>query len=220
MWRETVISALNEGFVKTFEIFVATLIGALPLGLLLAFGTMSKFKPLKAVTRAIVWVVRGTPLMLQLLVVYYGPGMIMGNNIWGVGDIGRNIAVYIAFIINYACYFAVVYRGGIEGIPQGQHEAGHVLGLTKNQIFFKIVFMQVIKRIMAPMSNEIITLVKDTSLARIILVYEVIWAGQTFIKSSGVIWPLFFTAVYYLLFVGILTIVFGKIEKKLDYYRG
>lgn len=217
---ETVISALNEGFVKTFEIFVATLIGALPLGLLLAFGTMSKFKPLKAVTRAIVWVVRGTPLMLQLLVVYYGSGMIMGNNIWGVGDIGRNIAVYIAFIINYACYFAVVYRGGIEGIPQGQHEAGHVLGLTKNQIFFKIVFMQVIKRIMAPMSNEIITLVKDTSLARIILVYEVIWAGQTFIKSSGVIWPLFFTAVYYLLFVGILTIVFGKIEKKLDYYRG
>ncbi len=217
---ETVISALNEGFVKTFEIFVATLIGALPLGLLLAFGTMSKFKPLKAVTRAIVWVVRGTPLMLQLLVVYYGPGMIMGNNIWGVGDIGRNIAVYIAFIINYACYFAVVYRGGIEGIPQGQHEAGHVLGLTKNQIFFKIVFMQVIKRIMAPMSNEIITLVKDTSLARIILVYEVIWAGQTFIKSSGVIWPLFFTAVYYLLFVGILTIVFGKIEKKLDYSRG
>ena len=217
---ETVISALNEGFVKTFEIFVATLIGALPLGLLLAFGTMSKFKPLKAVTRAIVWVVRGTPLMLQLLVVYYGPGMIMGNNIWGVGDIGRNIAVYIAFIINYACYFAVVYRGGIEGIPQGQHEAGHVLGLTKNQIFFKIVFMQVIKRIMAPMSNEIITLVKDTSLARIILVYEVIWAGQTFIKSSGVIWPLFFTAVYYLLFVGILTIVFGKIEKKLDYYSG
>ena len=217
---ETVISALNEGFVKTFEIFVATLIGALPLGLLLAFGTMSKFKPLKAVTRAIVWVVRGTPLMLQLLVVYYGPGMIMGNNIWGVGDIGRNIAVYIAFIINYACYFAVVYRGRIEGIPQGQHEAGHVLGLTKNQIFFKIVFMQVIKRIMAPMSNEIITLVKDTSLARIILVYEVIWAGQTFIKSSGVIWPLFFTAVYYLLFVGILTIVFGKIEKKLDYYRG
>ena len=217
---ETVILALNEGFVKTFEIFVATLIGALPLGLLLAFGTMSKFKPLKAVTRAIVWVVRGTPLMLQLLVVYYGPGMIMGNNIWGVGDIGRNIAVYIAFIINYACYFAVVYRGGIEGIPQGQHEAGHVLGLTKNQIFFKIVFMQVIKRIMAPMSNEIITLVKDTSLARIILVYEVIWAGQTFIKSSGVIWPLFFTAVYYLLFVGILTIVFGKIEKKLDYYRG
>ena len=216
---ETVISALNEGFVKTFEIFVATLIGALPLGLLLAFGTMSKFKPLKAVTRAIVWVVRGTPLMLQLLVVYYGPGMIMGNNIWGVGDIGRNIAVYIAFIINYACYFAVVYRGGIEGIPQGQ-QAGHVLGLTKNQIFFKIVFMQVIKRIMAPMSNEIITLVKDTSLARIILVYEVIWAGQTFIKSSGVIWPLFFTAVYYLLFVGILTIVFGKIEKKLDYYRG
>lgn len=217
---ETVISALNEGFVKTFEIFVATLIGALPLGLLLAFGTMSKFKPLKAATRAIVWAVRGTPLMLQLLVVYYGPGMILGNNIWGVGDLGRNIAVYIAFIINYACYFAVVYRGGIEGIPQGQHEAGHVLGLTKNQIFFKIVFMQVIKRIMAPMSNEIITLVKDTSLARIILVYEVIWAGQTFIKSSGVIWPLFFTAVYYLLFVGILTIVFGKIEKKLDYYRG
>jgi polar amino acid transport system permease protein len=216
----TVISALNEGFLKTFEIFIATLIGALPLGLLLAFGTMSKFKPIKACTKAIVWAVRGTPLMLQLLVVYYGPGMILGNNIWGIGDVGRNIAVYIAFIINYACYFAVVYRGGIEGIPHGQHEAGQVLGMTKNQIFFKVIFMQVVKRIMAPMSNEIITLVKDTSLARIILVYEIIWTGQTFIKSSGVIWPLFFTAVYYLLFVGILTIVFGKIEKKLDYYRG
>ena len=157
--------------------------------------------------------------MLQLLVVYYGPGMIMGNNIWGVGDIGRNIAVYIAFIINYACYFAVVYRGGIEGIPQGQHEAGHVLGLTKNQIFFKIVFMQVIKRIMAPMSNEIITLVKDTSLARIILVYEVIWAGQTFIKSAGIIWPLFYTTVFYLVFNGGLTLLFGYIERKLDFFK-
>ena len=216
---ETVISALNEGFVKTFEIFVATLIGALPLGLLLAFGTMSKFKPLKAVTRAIVWVVRGTPLMLQLLVVYYGPGMIMGNNIWGVGDIGRNIAVYIAFIINYACYFAVVYRGGIEGIPQGQHEAGHVLGLTKNQIFFKIVFMQVIKRIMAPMSNEIITLVKDTSLARTIAIIEVIRVGEDYITSSGLFWPLFYTGAFYLVFCGILTILFGQIEKKLSYFN-
>ena len=220
---ETVISALNEGFVKTFEIFVATLIGALPLGLLLAFGTMSKFKPLKAVTRAIVWVVRGTPLMLQLLVVYYGPGMIMGNNIWGVGDIGRNIAVYIAFIINYACYFSEIYRGGIESIPVGQDEAGLVLGMKKSQIFFKVKLKQMIKRIVPPMSNEIITLVKDTSLARIIALQEIIWAGQAFMKGSqginGAIWPLFFTAVYYLVFVGLLTILLGRLEKKLQYFK-
>ena len=220
---ETVISALNEGFVKTLEIFVATLIGALPLGLLLAFGTMSKFKPLKAVTRAIVWVVRGTPLMLQLLVVYYGPGMIMGNNIWGVGDIGRNIAVYIAFIINYACYFSEKYRGGIESIPVGQDEAGLVLGMKKSQIFFKVKLKQMIKRIVPPMSNEIITLVKDTSLARIIALQEIIWAGQAFMKGSqgiyGAIWPLFFTAVYYLVFVGLRTILLGRLEKKLQYFK-
>ena len=215
-----VVKALNTGFLQTLKLFIVTLIGAIPLGLIITFGSTSKFPPLKYITKIFVWIIRGTPLMIQLLIIFYFPGLVLNNPVWGGGESGRFMAAAVAFIINYACYFAVVYRGGIEGIPQGQHEAGHVLGLTKNQIFFKIVFMQVIKRIMAPMSNEIITLVKDTSLARIILVYEVIWAGQTFIKSSGVIWPLFFTAVYYLLFVGILTIVFGKIEKKLDYYRG
>lgn len=217
---QTVIIALNEGFLKTLEIFCVTLLGALPLGLIIAFGSMSRWKPLKWFVKTIVWVVRGTPLMLQLLIIFYGPGRIFGHNIWGTGDWGRNAAVFVAFILNYACYFSEIYRGGIESIPRGQYEAGQVLGMTKPQIFFRVVLMQVVKRITAPMSNEVITLVKDTSLARIILVYELIWAGQDFIKSSGVIWPLFFTGIYYLLFNGLLTILFGFVEKKLDYYRG
>lgn len=214
-----VISQLNEGFVKSIELFVLTLIGSLPLGLLIAFGSMSKFYPLKALIRTVVWVIRGTPLMLQLLVIYYGPGLLFGNNIWGGGNGGRFVAALAAFIFNYACYFSEIYRGGIESISKGQYEAGQVLGMTKSQIFFKIVLLQVIKRIVPPMSNEIITLVKDTSLARIIAVYEVIWAGQSFIKSQGIIWPLFFTAVYYLLFSGLLTILFARIEKKLSYFN-
>ena len=186
---QTVIIALNEGFLKTFEIFCVTLLGALPLGLIIAFGSMSRWRPLKWFVKTLVWVVRGTPLMLQLLIIFYGPGKIFGYNIWGTGDWGRNAAVFTAFILNYACYFSEIYRGGIESIPRGQYEAGQVLGMTKPQIFFRVVLMQVVKRITAPMSNEVITLVKDTSLARIILVYEIIWAGQDFIKSSGVIWP-------------------------------
>lgn len=219
---QTVIIALSEGFLKTLEIFCVTLLGALPLGLIIAFGSMSRWKPLKWFVKTLVWVVRGTPLMLQLLIIFYGPGKIFGENanIWGTGDWGRNAAVFVAFILNYACYFSEIYRGGIESIPRGQYEAGQVLGMTKPQIFFRVVLMQVVKRITAPMSNEVITLVKDTSLARIILVYELIWAGQDFIKSSGVIWPLFFTGIYYLLFNGLLTILFGFVEKKLDYYRG
>ena len=217
---QTVIIALSEGFLKTLEIFCVTLLGALPLGLIIAFGSMSRWKPLKWFVKKLVWVVRGTPLMLQLLIIFYGPGRIFGRNIWGMGDWGRNAAVFVAFILNYACYFSEIYRGGIESIPRGQYEAGQVLGMTKPQIFFRVVLMQVVKRITAPMSNEVITLVKDTSLARIILVYELIWAGQDFIKSSGVIWPLFFTGIYYLLFNGLLTILFGFVEKKLDYYRG
>ncbi len=217
---QTVLSALNEGFLKTIEIFVVTLIGALPLGLVICFGSMSKFSPLKAFCRTLVWVIRGTPLMLQLLAIYYGPGKLLGYNIWGTGDIGRNTAVFFGFILNYACYFSEIYRGGIESISQGQYEAGQVLGMTKTQIFFRVILMQVVKRIVPPMSNEIITLVKDTSLARIILVYEVIWMGQRFIKLNGIIWPLFFTAIYYLLFNGLLTILFSRIEKKLNYYRG
>ena len=215
----TVLTALCEGFLRTLELFALTLLGALPLGLVVAFGSMSRFKPLSLFTRFIVWVVRGTPLMLQLLIIYYGPGLILHNNVWGGGNEGRFIAVLVAFIINYSCYFSEIYRGGIESISAGQYEAGQVLGMTKSQIFFKIVLLQVVKRIVPPMSNEIITLVKDTSLARIIAVYELIWAGQTFIKSAGIIWPLFFTGVFYLAFSGILTILFGYIEKKLSYFR-
>lgn len=213
------MAELTIGFGKTIEIFVLTLLGALPLGLIISFGSMSKFKPLKAVVRFMIWVIRGTPLMLQLIVVYYGPGLIFGTNIWGIGNEGRFIAVLAAFIINYAFYFSEIYRGGIESIPKGQYEAGQVLGLTKRQIFFNVVLLQVIKRILPPMGNEIITLVKDTSLARVIAVYEVIWAGQNFIKSAGLIWPLFMTAVYYLAFTGLVQIVLGRIEKKLSYFN-
>lgn len=216
---QQVMMELTSGSVKTLEIFFLTLLGALPLGLLISFGTMSRFLPLKGLMKTLVWIVRGTPLMLQLIIIYYGPGLILGSNVWGMGSEGRFIAVIVAFIINYACYFSEVYRGGIESIPQGQYEAGAVLGLNKRQTFFKIVLLQVVKRILPPMSNEFINLVKDTSLARIIAVYELIWAGQVFIKSDGLIWPLFMTGAYYLLFSGLLTIAFSKIEKKLSYFK-
>ena len=210
---------LCAGFLKTIELFLLTLAGAVPLGLVVAFGSMTKFKPLKFLVRFIVWIVRGTPLMLQLIVIYYGPGLLFHQNIWGMGTSGRFTAVMVAFIINYSCYFSEIYRGGIESISKGQYEAGQVLGLTRRQDFFKIVLLQVIKRIVPPMGNEIITLVKDTSLARVIAVYELIWAGQTFIKSDGIIWPLFMTGVFYLVFSGILTILLAKFEKKLSYFN-
>lgn len=220
----TVFSALNVGFLQTLKLFFVTLLGAIPLGLIISFGSMSKFKPLSAFTKFIVWIVRGTPLMIQLLIIYYFPGLVMKNNVWGGGETGRFFASAVAFIINYACYFSEIYRGGIQGVPIGQQEAGQVLGLTKSQIFFKVTLLQMIKRIIPPMSNEIITLVKDTSLARIIALQEIIWAGQAFLKGSqgisGEIWPLFFTGIYYLLFSGLLTLIFGKLEKKLDYFRG
>ena len=205
---------LCAGFLKTIELFLLTLAGAVPLGLVVAFGSMTKFKPLKFLVRFIVWIVRGTPLMLQLIVIYYGPGLLFHQNIWGMGTSGRFTAVMVAFIINYSCYFSEIYRGGIESISKGQYEAGQVLGLTRRQVFFKIVLLQVIKRIVPPMGNEIITLVKDTSLARVIAVYELIWAGQTFIKSDGIIWPLFMTGVFYLVFSGILTILLAKFENE------
>ena len=216
---QTVLKTLFEGFATTMQIFSVTLLGAIPLGLIIAFGSMSKFLPIKALVKTVVWVIRGTPLMLQLLVIYYGPGLLFDNNIWGGGNGGRMSAVLTAFIINYACYFSEIYRGGIESIAKGQTEAGLVLGMTKSQIFFKVILLQVIKRIVPPMSNEIITLVKDTSLARIIAVYELIWSGQTFIKGAAIIWPLFFTGVFYLAFSGVLTILFGLIEKKLSYFN-
>ena len=218
-----VFNALNVGFLQTLKLFAVTLLGALPLGLLISFGSMSKFKPLSGLIKIIVWIVRGSPLMIQLLIIYYFPGLVFGNNIWGSGETGRFIASAVAFIFNYACYFSEIYRGGIQGVPKGQQEAGQVLGLSKTQIFFKVTLLQMVKRIVPPMSNEIITLVKDTSLARIIALQEIIWAGQAFLKGSqgisGQIWPLFFTLVYYLVFNGLLTILFGKIEKKLGYFK-
>ncbi|MBQ8216835.1 MAG: amino acid ABC transporter permease [Oscillospiraceae bacterium] len=215
----TVVKALSLGFMKSLEIFGLTLLGAIPLGLLISLASMSRFKPLSGLTKIIVWIVRGTPLMLQLLIIYYGPGIMLGNNWWGTGSSGRFIAAMVAFILNYACYFSEIFRGGIEGVPKGQREAGQVLGMTNTQIFFRVTLMQVIKRIVPPMGNEIITLVKDTSLVRVIAVYEVMWEGQSFIKSSGIIWPLFFTGVYYLVFSGVLTVLLSKLEKKLDYFK-
>ncbi len=218
-----VFDALNVGFIQTLKLFIITLVGALPLGLVVSFGSMSKFKPLSAVVKTLVWIIRGTPLMLQLLVIYYLPGLVFHNNIWGSGEEGRFIASVTAFVINYSCYFSEIYRGGIQAVPHGQQEAGQVLGLTKSQIFFKITLLQMVKNVLPPMSNEIITLVKDTSLARIIALQEIIWAGQAFMKGSqgiaGEIWPLFFTGLYYLIFSGILTIILGRLEKKLNYFR-
>lgn len=210
----TVTLKLLEGFWETFKIFGLTLVLALPAGLVLSFGSMSKFKPLSVLVKIFIWIIRGTPLMLQLLIVYYGPGLIFG---WDLME--RFNAVLVAFVINYSCYFSEIYRGGIQSIPKGQQEAGLVLGMTKTQIFFKVTLIQVVKRIVPPMSNEIITLVKDTSLARIIAVYEIIFQGQNFIKSAGLIWPLFYTAVFYLVFCGLLTVIFRAAEKKMSYFQ-
>lgn len=215
----TVTKSLLEGFYATLELFVLTLVFSLPLGLIICFGSMSRFRIIRLPIRFLIWIVRGTPLLLQLLIIYYGPGIIFSNNVWGSGDDGRFVAALVAFAVNYACYFSEIYRGGIQSIPVGQQEAGQVLGLTRSQIFFKVILLQVIKRIVPPMSNEIITLVKDTSLARVIAVYEIIWRGQAFIKSEGIVWPLFYTGVFYLLFSGLLTVLFSRIEKKLSYFR-
>ena len=214
-----VFQSLNIGFLQTLRLFSVTLLGAIPLGLVIMFGSMSRFKPLSLVTNLIVWVIRGTPLMIQLLIIYYFPGLVLHITFWSKGESGRFAASAVAFIINYACYFSEIYRGGIDSIPRGQYEAGQVLGMTKSQIFFKVVLLQVVKRILPPMSNEVITLVKDTSLARIIAVYEIIYMGQSFIKK-GLIWPLFYTGAFYLVFSGLLTVLFGKLEKKLSYFRG
>lgn len=206
---------LLGGFKYTLLIFFITLVAAIPLGLPIALGSMSRFKPLRWISRAFVWVIRGTPLMLQIMVVFYVPGLVFGTPFRS-----RIIAVIIAFIINYAAYFSEIYRGGIESIPVGQYEAGQVLGLTKTQTFFKVVLFQVIKRIMAPMSNEVITLVKDTSLANVIAVGELIMSAQNIVKVYAIIWPLFYTAIFYLIFCGVLTLLFNSLEKKLNYYRG
>ena len=215
----TVTQSLISGLGTATQLFALTLLFGLPLGLVIAFGSMSKWRPLKAIVDVIVCIIRGTPLMLQLIIIYYGPGLWLDQNIWGGGSSGRMTACVIAFVINYSCYFSVIYRGGIQGVPVGQREAAEVLGFTKPQIFFKVTLLQMIKRIVPPMSNEIITLVKDTSLARIIAITELIKAGESYMKSAGIIWPLFYTGLFYLVFVGILTIVFNLIERKLSYFR-
>ena len=204
---------LLEGFETTCLIFALTLVLALPLGLVISFGSMSKFKPLAYITKTFVWIIRGVPLMLQLFIVFYIPLLI-----WEVNIFDRFEATIVAFVINYACYLSEIYRGGIESISKGQYEAGQVLGMTKSQIFFKVILMQVVKRIIPPMSNEIITLVKDTALARVIMVTEIFKVAEEY-SSYALIWPLFYTAVFYLAFVGILTLLFGFIEKKLSYYK-
>lgn len=238
----TVTLSILQGCGQAAKLFFLTLLFALPLGLVVSFGSMSKwapfralayrpagksrflrrlaaFRPISAVTNVIVWMIRGTPLMLQLIIIFYGPGMWFDKNPWNAFSDGRMAACAIAFIINYACYFSVIYRGGIEGVPAGQREAGEVLGMTRRQIFFRITLLQMVKRVVPPMSNEIITLVKDTSLARIIAITEIIKAGEAYMKSAGITWPLFYTAVFYLAFVGILTILFSFIERKLSYFK-
>jgi polar amino acid transport system permease protein len=209
-----VTGKLLEGFGVTCTIFILTLIMAIPLGLIISFGSMSRLAPLRWLTKTLVWIIRGTPLMLQVIIVFYGPGLIFG---WA--SFPRIQAVLIAFVINYAAYFSEIYRSGIESIPKGQYEAGQVLGMTRTQIFFRVILLQVVKRIVPPMSNEIITLVKDTSLARVIAVREIIMEAEAFIKLEAIIWPLFYSGAFYLLFCGILTLLFGYIERKLSYFK-
>lgn len=222
MFVEVTLS-LFEGFGKTLLIFALTIAFSVPLGLLVCFGSMSKLGftvggkkicPVSIITKAFVWIIRGTPLMLQLIVIYYGPGLLFHTDL-----MPRFTAVLVAFVVNYAAYFSEIYRGGIESVPGGQYEACAVLGMTKAQTFFRVILMQVVKRIIPPMSNEIITLVKDTSLARVIAVYEIIWSAQAYIKLNGLIWPLFYTGAFYLAFSGLLTLLLGRLEKKLGYFK-
>ena len=210
----TVTLSLLEGLLTTLKIFGLTLLMALPLGLIISFGSMSKVKVIQWPIKTLIWIIRGTPLMLQLIVFGFGPGLL------GIDGMSTFVAVMIAFVLNYACYFSEIYRGGIEGIPKGQYEAGAVLGLTKSQVFFKIILMQVVKRIIPPMSNEFLTLVKDTALANTIMIYEITWNAKRFMNSAHILWPLFYSGVFYLAICGILTLLFGYIEKKLDYYKG
>ena len=214
----SVTLTLLEGFEKTCLLFGLTLVFSLPLGLIISFGSMSKFKPLSWLCRTVVWIIRGTPLMLQLFVVAFVPGYLFHAR-WFIGNDGRFLAALIAFVINYACYFSEIYRGGIESIPKGQYEAAQVLGMSKFQTFRKVILMQVIKRILAPMSNEVITLVKDTSLARTIGVMEIFFVNDMEFLASALVWPLFYIAVFFLLFVGVLTLLFRYLEKKLSYYK-
>ena len=229
-WEVTAF--LFDGFLISLLIFAVTLLCGVPLGLPIAFCSMSRFKPIKAISKVIVWIIRGVPLMLQIFIIFYLPGLLFKDQVplfsridryffinYGIADAGRITAVLIAFTINYACYFSEIYRGGIESISKGQYEAGYVLGLTKGQVFRHVILKQVIQRIVPPMSNEIITLIKDTALANCIVVCEIIKQAKELAATKALIWPLFYTGVFYLLFVGILTIVLTRFEKKLSYFR-
>ena len=209
---------LLDGFGVSCLLFLLTLVFSLPFGLVIAFGSMSKFKPLSWFCRTVVWIIRGTPLMLQLFVVFYVPGILFNVQLF-TGSDGRFWAALVAFVINYACYFSEIYRGGIQSIPRGQYEAAEVLGMTARETFFSVILMQVVKRILAPMSNEIITLVKDTSLARVIAVAEIFFVNESDFLTKGLVWPLFYIGAFFLLFVGALTLLFRYFEKKLDYYK-
>ncbi len=213
-----IIGRLSESFLLNCKLFALTLLFSLPLGLLIAFGSMSRFHPLRWLVRTFVWIIRGTPLMLQLIIIFYGPGLLEMIFSWPSGASGRFVAANVAFIINYACYFSEIFRGGIESIPSGQYEAGQVLGMTKKQIFFNVTLLQVVKRILPPVGNEVITLVKDTSLARIISNKEIVMMAGEY-SSKGLIWPLFATGIYFLVFVGALTLLLDWLEKKLRYFR-
>ena len=212
-----IVNRLSDSFMLNCKLFILTLLFSLPLGLLIAFGSMSRFQPLRWLVKTFVWIIRGTPLILQLMIIFYGPGLLNMSFTWPGGESGRFVAAIVAFVINYACYFSEIYRGGIESIPKGQYEAGQVLGMTKIQIFFKVTLLQVIKRILPPIGNEVITLVKDTSLARIIANKEIIMMAGEY-SSKGLIWPLFATGIYFLIFVGVLTILLDWLEKKLNYF--
>ncbi len=213
-----ILSRLTQSFGLNCELFGFTLLFAIPLGLVVALGSMSRFRPLQAIVKVFVWIIRGTPLMLQIIVIYLGPGLLGFTSPWPAGGSGRLTAAVVAFVINYACYFSEIYRGGIQSIPKGQTEAGQVLGMTKTQIFFKVTLLQLIKRILPPMGNEVITLVKDTALANIISNKEIIKMAQEY-SAKGLIWPLFSTALFFLVFVGVLTLLFDYLEKKISYFR-
>jgi len=214
----TIVSRLVDSFGLNVQLFFLALVFSLPLGLVIALCAMSRFKPLALVTKTFVWIIRGTPLMLQVIIIFFAPGLLDFGAPWGSGASARFTAATIAFIINYACYFSEIFRGGIQGVPLGQTEAGQVLGMTRTQIFFKVTLLQVIKRILPAMSNEVITLIKDTSLARIISIKEIIMMAQEY-TAQGLIWPLFSTGIFFLVFVGLLTVLFARMEKKLDYFR-
>ena len=216
---EAIFSRLTLSFLSSnVRLFALTLLFSLPLGLIVSFGSMSRFKPLSWLVKTIVWIIRGTPLMLQILIIYFGPGLLNLAFGWPRGSGGRMAAAVVAFSINYACYFSEIFRGGIQGVPQGQREAGQVLGLTRGQIFFRVTLLQMLKRVVPPMSNEIITLVKDTALANYISVLEIIMTAKEY-TSAGLIWPLFATGLFFLAFVGILTLLFGWVERRLSYFR-